>query len=350
MMLNEYTGCLHIHLNPDIRDDNFNIIVSGAINSGLDFLILNPHTPCRKRSLDYFLMEGYRDGVLILAGEEADEKTGLNHILVYGKKNWVGRRPLEEIVKFIENNSLISFAAHPDGKHRLFGFQNDHRWTKRHLLNFLTGIEVWSLLFDFSARTNPSNVLIRYLAFPGNLKGPSFSTLSLWDRIAKIRRFTGVSGLDIHPLRYGLKYFDIKKNFEYGSVFKILRNHILTEKRLTGNSSTDIKIIEDAFRNARVFFANDFIADSTGFFFGTEDRKSTMGDCVNSDKELLVELPEQADARIITAKKVISFKSVRRMVFKPEESGPCRIEVYYRGMPWIFSNHIYVMKLTDAEI
>ncbi|MCM8758613.1 MAG: hypothetical protein NC906_02420 [Candidatus Omnitrophica bacterium] len=342
MSFNEYKGCLHIHLSPDLKKDFIDDIVSAAGDSRLDFMILTPHTPYRKKRADYFSIEGYRNGVLLLAGEEADEKSSLNHIIVYGVKNWFGKRNLETIVKDIEKKSLLAFAAHPDGSHMLFGLQTDHRWTKKHLLCSLTGLEIWSLLFDFASRTNPSNMIVRYFCFPQNLKGPSDSVMQLWDRVSMQKKFIGVAGLDIHPLRYGLKYLDIRKVFGYDFVFRTLRNHVLVEEKLTGRSETDVNIIVDAFKRGRVFFANDFLADSTGFFFGTQDKSKTMGDCIGMSENLLIQLPERADVRIKYPKETKFFEKIRNLVFKPEISGPCRVEVYYKERPWIFSNHLYI--------
>ena len=331
-----------MHLSPDIKTECPDEIFYAAKNAGLDFLVLTPHTPRRRIYSDYFLMEGYNNDVLIFAGEEADEFSGLNHVLVYGNKNWLGKTNIEKTLFFAEKNSSLLFAAHPDGKHRLFGFEIDHRWRKRDLLEFLTGLEVWSLLFDFASRTNPSNVVIRYLRFPENLRGPFSPTLNLWDSVAEKRKFVGVAGLDIHPLRYGIKCLDIKKTFSYEFVFRILRNHILTEKVLTKNAHQDIKAVENALRQGRIFFANDFLADSTGFFFGTQDRKFTMGDTVDFDDSLLIELPEQADVKIKNSAQTLSFKNTKRIIFKGKRTGPHRVEVYYKEKPWIFSNHMYL--------
>ncbi|MCM8788816.1 MAG: hypothetical protein NC907_03390, partial [Candidatus Omnitrophica bacterium] len=123
MAFTEYKGCLHIHLSPDIKNGQLDEIVNAAKSACLDFLALTPHTPRRERYSDYFLLEGYSNGILILAGDEADECSGLNHILFFGNKGWLGKTNIEKTLSFAEKNSSLSFAAHPDGKHRLFGFE-----------------------------------------------------------------------------------------------------------------------------------------------------------------------------------------------------------------------------------
>jgi len=342
MCLFEYTGCLHVHISPGKHHDLLDEIAYDAKKASLNFLLLTPHTPSSLKHQEYFSVEGYRNNVLILAGEEADEKSGKNHILVYGNKNWLGKKPVETMVSSIKENDLLSFAAHPDGKHRLFGFESDHRWTKRHLLENLSGIEVWSLLFDFSRKTNPSNVVFRYFGFPENLDGPLSSTLKLWDRILEKRKFTGVAGLDIHHLKFGMKYLDIKKTFEYGFAFKVLRNHLLCEECLSGDIEKDIKIIAGAFKKGRLFFANDFLADSKGFFFGSEDKKITMGDSIKIGENLLVKLPEKCDVIIKNKGEEFFHKNINELIFHPKYPGWCRVEAYYKERPWIFSNPIYI--------
>ncbi|MGB9643299.1 MAG: hypothetical protein ACPL3Q_08920, partial [Candidatus Ratteibacteria bacterium] len=336
MGFKEYTGCLHIHLDPEQYEKCLDEIAHYARNSGLNFFILTPHTPRNKKHSDYFHCEGYHDKVMILAGEEADEKSSFNHLLVYGKGNWVGRQPIEKIIQRVENDSLLACAAHPYGKHRIFGIESNHQWTKKDFLHSITGMEVWSLLFDFAYKTNPSNMLLRYFRFPENLTGPSWFTMRIWDKMLTERKFVGVAGLDIHPLKYGFRYLDIKKRFKYGFVFKTLRNHILVDREFTGDFSNDRSIVADAFKSGRLFFANDFLADSSGFFFGSEDKTKTMGDDILADRRLIIEVPEHASIRIKNSHKTMCFVNTKKEVIRADIEGFYRVEVYYKEKPWIF--------------
>lgn len=342
MNLSEYTGCLHIHISHSIKDDMLDSIICDAEKANLDFLILTPHTPSRKKWDDYFSLEGYRKNILVLTGEEADEKTGTNHILIYGNKSWLGKQPVEKIVSSKTKDSLLMIIAHPDGRHRLFGFSVDHRCTKKHLFNSVDGFEIWSALFDFAKNTNPSNLVFRYFSFPNNLCGPSFSVLRVWDELLKKKKIVAVCGLDIHPLPQIMRYLDIKKTFRFGFMFKTLRNHILTAGKLTGDFKKDRELVINAFKQGKIFLANDFAADSTGFFFGSHDRAKTMGDFVSFEEEILVELPEKGYLNIrINSKKVYS-GNTKRFSFKPSDRGVCRVEVFYKEKAWIFSNPIFI--------
>ncbi|HOL35855.1 MAG TPA: hypothetical protein PK303_09045 [bacterium] len=349
MSFKEYTGCLHIHLNPEQYDKCLDTIAQCARNSGLNFLILTPHTPRNKKHNDYFPCEGYRNKVMILTGEEADEKSPFNHLIVYGEKNWVGRQSIQKIIKRIENNSLLAFAAHPNGKHRIFGIESNHQWTKKEFLDSITGMEVWSLLFDFASKTNPSNMILRYLCFPGNLTGPCDFTMRLWNKMLSKRRFVGIAGLDIHPLKYGFRYLDVKKRFGYEFVFKTLRNHILVDTEFTGDISMDRDIVLNAMKKGRLFFANDLLADSCGFFFGSEDKTKTMGDCFLTGERLIIEITEEADIKVVNSRETIYFEKTKRVGIKASVEGFFRVEVYYKKRPWIFSNPVYIKELNDEK-
>jgi len=341
MDFNEYIGCLHIHINQETEKQILESIFYEAKQSGLDFIILTPHTPVKRRWDDYFSLEGYKDGLIVLTGEEADEGSSQNHILIYGNRLWLGKKPVEEIVSH-QNNNLLMFAAHPDGQHNLFGFSVDHKWKKKNLFNSLTGIEVWSALFDFVEKTNPSNLIFRYFSFPHNLQGPSLVTLQKWDRILKKRRFVGVCGLDMHTLPFLIKLLDVRKIFSFRIVFKTLRNHILTQKKITGDFEKDRDVIVDAFMQGKVFFANDFIADSRGFFLGSSDKKKTMGDFLSIEEEILVEIPEKSYINIKIGSKIVYSGNVKRLVLKPDVFGACRVEAFYKEKAWIFSNPIFI--------
>ncbi|HPP66437.1 MAG TPA: hypothetical protein PKX05_00815 [bacterium] len=342
--MHEYIGCLHIHINQKINKHIPDTFWAGAQKTGLDFLILSPHTPSKKQWNNYFSLEGYKNNLLVLAGEEADEKSRLNHLLIYGNKSWMGKQAIENIVSQ-KNNSLLMFAAHPYGKHTLFGIPVSHKWTKKKLFDSITGIEVWSALFDFAEKTNPLNLPLRYLLFPNNFRGPSAATLRLWDDVVRRKKFfVGVSGLDMHFLPFFLQYLDLKKTFRFDFIFKTLRNHIFTQDKITGDFEKDRDIVIKAFKQGRVFFANDFIADSRGFFFGSADREKTMGDILRPEEECIVELPQKGYINIKSDSQTIYSEETKEFVFKPHICGAWRVEVFYNGKPWIFSNHLFVQR------
>jgi hypothetical protein len=312
-------------------------------DAGVDFLVVNSHTPRKKtwKSGKLFQANGYYGKTLVMVGEEIDDRWRKDsHGLVMGLDRWIGRRkPFPETFAEVRQEKGLTFLAHPDGRHRLYGIKSDHAW-KRWEISSVDGMEVWSLLFDWAGSTHIFNLPARYLGFPGNLQGPSPYNLALWDRLAQRQKTTGVAGLDIHPLL--LPCLDVKKNFNYATVFKVLRNHLLLTRPLTGKSEEDRSLILDCLRKGNLFFANDLLADSRGFFFGNQASGLVMGDTVPVNTEAEVQVPGPARLKLVHNGVPLweENQQTRKIVFKAK--GVYRIEVYREDKPWIFSNPIYV--------
>ncbi|MFA5645871.1 MAG: hypothetical protein WDA18_05910 [Candidatus Ratteibacteria bacterium] len=340
----EYTdciGCIHVHFSPDGKDGDSHFFASEAEAAGLDFLFLTPHTPRRKGAIDYFSWDGYRGNVLLFAGEEVDEKSKRNHLLIWGRKQWSGRRSLDTIEEEFSHSPVFSLIAHPRGWHRLYFRKSDHRWD-RPIPSFVLGMEVWSLLFDWSRYTYPLNVPVRYAGFPDNIEGPDLPTFSLWDTILAERQITGIAGLDIHPLPFPLGLFDLKKKFSFRSVFSVLRNHVLIRGKKSMEAESDQKAIVEGISSGRVWCANDHLADSRNFSLRSSDGTRTLGDSFLPGETIRVHSPEKA---LICVKKngipLISSEG-RELSFSPNTSGVYRVELFYRGKPWIIANPFYV--------
>lgn len=341
----EIRGCIHIHFPLRELGKNIELLVEYGKIAGIDFLILNSHTP-KKNISKYektFLKEGYYGKTLVLTGEETDDRKKQNHLLIIGGNRWYGNKDrVEEVLTRINKSNLISFIAHPDGFHKLFLLKKEYHWENWEIDGF-TGIEVWSMLFDWARDTRIYNLPLRYFGFPVNLKGPTQKVLTLWDRISMKRKVVGIAGLDIHSLPFFFYILDINKSFRYYNIFKGLRDHLLIKGQLTGDSQEDKKKIMDSLKEGNLFFANDGLADSSGFFFGTEDGEKTMGDTVEKGTSLIVRCPVKATVYIIFNGSIISEEGTEKKEFCPEKDGVYRVEVKLNGNPWIFTNHIKVI-------
>jgi len=337
----DFTGCLHVHFSFRGRRGGPEFLASEAEAAGLDFLFLTPHTPHRAGPRGYFSWDGYHGSVLLFAGEEADEKSRLNHLLIWGRKEWSGRRPLDEVERDLARCGAFAAIAHPRGRHRLFLRKADHRWN-RPVPACAAAIEVWSLLFDWARRTHPANVPVRYAGFPANIEGPDAGSLGFWDATLARRRITGLAGLDIHTLPFPLGFFDFGKKFEFRFVFSVLRNHVLARGRKSMDAAADQAAVIEGIRAGRVWFADDRLADSRGFFLGSADGIRTMGDAFFAGEPVKVRIPERA--KIVVKKNGTTFAEMegREMEFSPDAPGAYRVEVKYRNAPWIFANPIFV--------
>lgn len=340
----EIKGCIHIHFPLRALEDKIGILGEAGEEAGIDFIILNSHTPKKKYSRyeNIFRKEGYYGKTLVITAEETDDIKRQNHLLVIGGKNWYGNKEsMKEVLSEIDKNHTVSFIAHPDGYHKLFFIKKEHLWTDRSIDGF-TGLEVWSMLFDWAKHTRLYNLPLRYFNFPENLTGPSKDILSLWDALSLKRKIVGIAGLDIHALPFLFHILDINKSFRYHNIFKGLRNHLLLRKQLTGNVETDKKNIINTLKNGALFFANDILADSFGFFFGTEDREKIIGDTIPIGTTLFVKNPRKGCIRVIYNGTTIMEEETEATRFTPEKEGIYRIEVELNGKVWIFSNHIRV--------
>lgn len=341
----EITGCIHIHFPLRKLEEKIELLGKEGEKAGLDFIVINSHTPEKtpEKYKKIFNKEGYYGKTLVITAEETDDRKRQNHLLIIGEKKWYGNKDrAEDVLATIDKDVTISFVAHPEGYHKLFLIKKEHLWKNWDTDGF-TGIEIWSMLFDWAEHTRIYNLPIRYLKFPENLKGPSKSLLALWDFLSLKRKVVGIAGLDIHSLPFLFYILDINRSFRYSSIFKGLRNHLLLKEPLTGNPDRDKKEIISTLKNGSLFFANDLVADSSGFFFGSEDGEKTIGDTLPRGNTLLVKNPVKANTRMIHNGRVIWEEEVEYKDFIPELSGTYRIETEIYKRPWIFSNHIKVL-------
>ncbi|MBN1444488.1 MAG: hypothetical protein JW957_00070 [Candidatus Omnitrophica bacterium] len=346
----EICGCIHIHFPLKRIEETFEPLGREGNKANLDFLVINSHTPKNNPSRyeKLFKKEGYYGKTLVIKGEETDDRRKQNHLLVIGGTRWYGNRKESfQVLSEIKKEGCVSFVAHPEGVHKLFLLKKEYHWEDWETDGF-TGIEIWSMLFDWARRTRVYNLPVRYFGFPHNLQGPNPKTLSVWDALSLKKKVVGMAGLDIHALPFFFSLIDVKRNFRYAKIFAALRNHLLLKEPLNGNPQEDKKKILNALRKGNLFFANDLIGDSCGFYFGSEGEKFVMGDAVSADTALTVKLPLKAELKILHNGHVVHHEETEVKQFRAEKEGVYRVEARLKGKPWIFSNHIRVEKLQNS--
>lgn len=340
----EICGCIHIHFPLKKLEETLEPVGREGNSAGLDFIIINSHTP--KKSISryekIFKKERYFGKTLVIKGEETDDREKQNHLLVIGGRKWYGNRDATpQVLCEAAKDGCVSFVAHPDGVHRLFLLKKEYRWENWESDGF-TGIEIWSMLFDWAKTTRLYNLPIRYPGFPYNLKGPSPATVTKWDALSLERKVVGIAGLDIHTLPLLFKPLDVNRSFAYRNVFRVLRNHILLRESLSGDPQEDKKKILHGLKNGNLFFANDLVADSHGFYFGTEGEEFITGDTVTSETPLVVRSPEKARIKLIFNGSTLWEENSDFRKFIPAKPGIYRIEARIKNKPWVFTNHIRV--------
>lgn len=338
----EISGCIHIHFPLNWGGKGVELMGLKGIEANADFLILTSHTPQKhpERFKEILEAENYYGKTLVISGEEVHDETKESHALVIDHSKWTGlEKSFSDTFHEIAREKTLSFIAHPDGYHNLFLVGNDHRW-KRWEIEDVAGIEVWSLLFDWIASTHIVNLPLRYMNFPSNLKGPGSYNLSLWDNLSQRKKTVGIAGLDIHAIPF--PFLDVKKTFRYENVFKILRNHLLLKKPLSGNFIEDKTLILECLKKGNLFFANDLLRESKHFYFGDANGDFFMGDKIEPGKEVVVEIPVKTKTRLLKNGKIIWEGEIENKKFILEKEGHYRIEVFLADKHWIFSNHICV--------
>jgi len=332
---NEICGVIHVHFSIKNWKKCFEKILKDSEKAKIDFIILTSHTPKKKKAKYKFLfdLEGYYKNVCVIHAEEFDERKK-NHLILIGKNDWI-----EENI-FENNENIIKLVAHPYGKHRLFFVEKKYIWQKWN--EKFDGIEIWSLLFNWADKTKVYNMPVRYLFFPYNVSVPDEKILRKWDILNLKRKIVGFAGLDIHSLPFYLKIFDFRNVFSYKKTFKTLRNHIYLREKLTGNFKIDKMKILNAIRNGNLFFSNDFLKDSKGFYFGEREGKYFCGEEGKIGDIILIKNPILAKTKLIRNGEVIMEKEIFEEEYKIENEGNYRVEVYLENKNWIFSNNIYI--------
>jgi len=338
----EICGCIHIHFPLSLGTRYIRYIGDEGSAAGVDFLIITSHTPRKnpERTSHLFSHGGYFDRTLVIMAEEVDDdRKRESHALILGLKDWAGRKTgFREVFRQVQAQGGLAFMAHPTGRHRLFVLPTNHRWSEW-AVEELTGLEVWSLLFDWAPRTHWANMPARYARFLENLEGPGAANLSLWDKSAAGKKTVGIAGLDIH--RVPVPCLDIARKFRYRRVFGSLRNHLLIGKPLTGDVRDDEALILDCLRRGNLFFANDRLGDSRGFYFGSADRRFLMGDDISGGIEAEVSVPVKSSVRLLRNGRLVWEEEIVSRRIPVKEPGVYRVEVHRDGHPWIYANPLY---------
>jgi hypothetical protein len=348
--MNEYKGALHVHSVFSDGSGKVEEIGNFADEAGLDFIILTDHNTLRA------LKEGYERWYgksLLLVGCEINDRQNRNHYLAFGiNETYSTRLSAKEYVKKINEAGGIGFLAHPHEKRTHMVQHPPYPWTEWDCKDF-TGIEIWNHMSEWMENLTEDNKYRSFLHPLKTIEAPPAETLKVWDDLNRERKVTGIGGVDAHAHKYNLLGFLEVEIFPYKVLFKSIRTHILTSKKIKKEDGpagvkAAKKIIYDAMRDGTTFVANDYHADSTGFKFYAESgrEKYIMGDSPDfrSNMKVVVQLPvDKAEIRIIRNGKVHTKAEEKEFEMKVKSKGVYRVEAYIEGNAWIFSNHIRIL-------
>jgi hypothetical protein len=351
MKLKDYAGIIHLHSAYSF-DGRASIpeILAAARKCGVDVLLLTDHSTLRAREEG---LEGWRDGVLLIVGEEIAPR--FNHYLAFGLPKAVACAekdpglPPQEYIDRVRDGGGVGFIAHPDHQGTAMFHVKHYPWNDWTVGGY-TGLGIWDFMTDWqNGLSGRIRAVLSYLCPALFLRGPSAATLERWDRLTRERRVVGIGELDNHDsLRHFLK-IPIRV-FPFHRVFDLIRTHILLEEPLSGESRADIAAILTAVRNGRLYVSLDRYRTATGFSLTIAEggREGTMGDefVLRRSAELRVSLPERARIRLIQNGNVLRRQTAKELFVTLCEPGVYRVEAdlkaFRRYRPWIWSNRIYV--------
>jgi hypothetical protein len=346
----EYIGALHMHSVFSDGSGKVDEIAGFADEVGLDFIVLTDHNTLRA------LKEGYEKWygkTLLLVGCEINDKENKNHYLALNiKETYSTRISAKEYVRKIKEAGGIGFLAHPHEKRTHMAEHPPYPWTEWDTKDF-TGIEIWNHMSEWMENLTEENKYKAFLHPLKTIESPPVETLKVWDELNQERKVVGIGGVDAHAHKYNILGFLEVEVFPYKVLFKSIRTHILTDKKIKkDNSPAGIeaakKIIYGSLEEGRCFIANDYHADSSGFQFQAESGSKIyyMGEApeFSGNLKLVITLPvDKAEIRIIRNGKLYTKTESSNYEMKVKSRGVYRVEVFHNGNAWIYSNPLRII-------
>lgn len=346
---------LHMHTRYSDGSGTHQDIVQAAFQTGLDVVIVTDHNVLVQGLEGY---QGRKDKrVLLLIGQEIhdqDRDPQKNHLLVFnaGREMATLADDPQALINAVRNQGGLSFIAHPvDPEAPAFG-ESDISWVNWEVDGF-TGLELWNAFSEFKTVLKSKLHGLFYAFFPEFIAyGPNLETLRIWDEfLAKGKHISAIGGSDAHALHQHLGPIQ-RVIFPYKFHFRSINTHLLIPQPLTGDLTTDQRMIYEALSIGRGFIGYDLSGDTRGFRFSAQGRENSalMGEEIQVEGgiTLQIHLPGLA-SEIRLFKDGQLFKNWRRVMAGAcvtTEPGVYRVEIYKnflgRKRGWIFSNPIYL--------
>jgi hypothetical protein len=336
-------GVVHVHTTLSDGGGSVDDVVRAAKAAGLAFVAITEHN-----NVDVKPFEGYRDGVLVIAGTELSTTEG--HVLGLGTSDPPFRFSGDAADGLADLRDLggAAFAAHPTSA------RADFRWTGWDLAG-PWGIEVLNADSQWRA-AGPARLALAAIRYPLN---PPYAlarswtadaeALERWDRMLATRDVPAIVGADAHQ-RAALGRRLTLPVPSYESLFRVARNHVLLDAPLTGESAADARAIVGALARGRSYAAVDAIAPAGLVSFGAEGggARATMGETIAPRPGLRVALggmvPRGARLVIVRNGQVHAEATTAPLTAAADAPGVYRGEIHVAGwgVPWVLTNAIVV--------
>lgn len=333
----EVEGVYHVHSRFSDGRGAVDRIIRAGSRDGLDFIILTDHGNPNLQSL---AAQGWKDGVLVLAGSELSVSRG--HLVALGFR--LPSRPFsqntESAVHEIAALGGFTIIAHPYSK---------VRWSWGEYVEY-SGLEI--INGDSMLRSNLARALPY---FPALLLKPEFVLLKLLsDPSSFLARW---DERNAHIPLYG--YFSLDAHIFYRQVFSLLHLHVLLQSPLSRDFEAARDQVFSALRKGRFYNAIDAAARAKGFVFVAKKANKIvpMGGSIQPDSPVTLEVDAPYSFRreidLIRNGKRIASSRTETLSYETTEPGIYRVEVFLRertpldkSIPWIISNPIFLKKET----
>ena len=334
----EVQGVYHIHTTYSDGTKTPWEIAKIASTAGLEFIILTDHGNPNFESLS---AEGWKEGVLVLAGSELSTSRGHLVALNFDLPDKNFAQDADSAAYQVSRLNGFSIIAHPYSK---------IQWTWGESI-YSAGLEI------INADSMLKNRIWRWIPFtPSLILKPQYFLLKILN-VPKKNLFKW-DALNLNHQIYG--YYSTDAHLLYKSLMFFLRLHLLLKQPLSSEFKEVKKQIFNALKQGQFYNAIDAAAQAEGFrFWATAGEKTiSMGGSTSLDSPttLHVRLPLSIskETHIIFNGQSILQSPDDRIDFRVEEPGVYRIEVYLKErsplnkkIPWILSNPIFVKEKTS---
>ena len=251
--------------------------------TGLDAVIVTDHNVLVQGVEGYYRLNSTR--VLLLVGQEVhdqDRDPQKNHLLVFNADrdlSTLADDPQALINGVAEANGLC-FIAHPNDPAAPAFHETDISWEAWDVQGY-TGIELWNGLSELKTVV-PTKLHAAFHAFFPQFIGhqPIPETIQRWDELLSTgKRIVAIGGSDAHAMHMSMGLIH-RVIFPYNFHFKTINTHIFIPEPLTGEVTTDKKMIYEALANGHCFVGYDLPASTRGFTFRAKglEHSAIMGD------------------------------------------------------------------------
>jgi len=329
----EIEGVYHIHTVLSDGRKHPDKIAKIASHASLDFIILTDHG---NPNYDCLQSQGWKEGVLVLAGSELSVSRG--HLVALGFKfpSTPFSQNTEKAAQQIYDLQGFSIIAHPYSK---------ASWSWGSIVCY-QGIEIMN--GDTILRRNFISSL-PYL--PALLIKPGYALLEMvdnpqrnlkkWDELNKIHSIIG--------------YFSTDAHLFYRPLFSLLRLHVLLKKSLSSDFQIAKIQVMDALREGSFYNAIDVAAQARGFRFWASNGEKTilMGQTSTFDPSITLHIKAQypfaTEIHLIHDGRTVLRSPESSITFEARRPGTYRTEIYLKertplgkNIPWIVSNPIFL--------